>query len=291
MIRKLSLQDASGVRWGLNGDRGVYAHTLSGFGFTLSPNFADLSRGFFIPVNDQSEPQGSIPFTITFTKNPYETYQAFVNWLTSAGKLTMVYNPTGRQEYYREVNVNFLQKSEKNKVGWLEAPASFFCLTPWYLPTPTTLDLGVAGADESKRYDYEYDDALTYGDDSTASLSGEIVGAGHVPGSIELTYYGAITNPKIRLTGKISGKVYGICSVTAVLQSTDALKFSSRYEDSFVKKISAGGIETDLLDALDLGTTPFFHLPVNEPCTISLEADSVFTGSADLLIYYYYRSV
>lgn len=291
MIRKLYLQNAKGARWGLNGDRGVYAHSLAGFGFTLSPNFADLSRGFFIPVDDQAEPQNTIPFTIAFTRNAYETYQSFVNWLASAGKVTLIYNPTGRQEYCRDVIVNFLQKGEKNVVGWLEIPASFFCSTPWYMPSPTTLDLGSAGEDESKRYDYEYVEDLIYGDDSTASLSGVIIGSGHIPGAIELTYHGAITNPRIRLTGKISGKTYGICSVSTVLQTGDTLKFSSRYEESFIKKISAGGAETDLLDVLDLSTSPFFHTPVDEPCDISLEADAAFTGSADLLIFYYYRSV
>lgn len=291
MIRKLYLQNARGSRWGLNGDRGVYAHSLAGFGFTLSPNFADLSRGFFIPVDDQAEPQNTIPFTIAFTRNAYETYQSFVNWLASAGKVTLIYNPTGRQEYCRDVIVNFLQKGEKNVVGWLEIPASFFCSTPWYMPSPTTLDLGSAGEDESKRYDYEYVEDLIYGDDSTASLSGVIIGSGHIPGAIELTYHGAITNPRIRLAGKISGKTYGICSVSTVLQTGDTLKFSSRYEESFIKKISASGVETDLLDVLDLSTSPFFHIPVDEPCDISLEADAAFTGSADLLIFYYYRSV
>ena len=42
---------------------------------------------------------------------------------------------------------------------------------------------------------------------------------------------------------------------------------------------------------LDLSTMPFFHIPVNEPCTLSVEADAAFSGSAELTIYYYYRSV
>lgn len=269
----------------------MYAHALSGFGFSLSPSFADLSRGFFIPVSDEAEPQNTLPFTLTFTRNPYETYQSMVDWIAAAQTLTLIYAPTSRQEYCRDVSINFFQKGEKNEVGWLEVPCSFFCNTPWYLPSPTTLDLGEAGADESKRYDYAYTETLMYGEDNLASLSGEIAGSGHIPGSLELTYYGSIVNPRIRLTGKISGKTYGICSVSTVLSATDTLKFSSRYEDSYIKRIAAGGAETDLLDVLDLSSTPFFHIPVNEPCTITIEADAPFVGVADLLIFYYYRSV
>ena len=290
-IRKLYFRNASGERWGLNGEKGVYASDLSGFGLALSPVFADLNRGFFIPVSDEAEPQNSLAFTATFTKTPYHTYQQLVDWLAAAGTITIVYNPTGQQEYFRDVTMNFLQKGELNQVGWLEIPCSFLYSTPWYLPTPTTLILEAGGTDESKRYDYVYSESLRYGNDSSATLSGTIAGAGHNPGSIELTYYGAIVNPRIRLVGNITGKTYGLCSLAVTLLPSDQLKISTRYEDSYVKRISAGGQETDLLDVLDLSTGPFFHIPVNEPCTLSIEADAAFTGSADLTIFYYYRSV
>lgn len=290
-IRKIYLQNAAGQRYGLNGEKGAYASVLSGFGFSMAPNYADLSRGFFVPVGDENEPQSTLPFTITFTKNPYREYQSFVNWLTAAGTITIVYVPVGAQEYWRDVTVNFVQKGELTKTRWLEVPCSFFCSTPWYLPVPTELALEAGGVDESKRYDYEYTEDLIYGVDSSASLTGTIFGAGHVPGSLELAYHGAIVNPKIRLTGDVSGKTYGICSVTATLIPSDTLKLSTKYENAYVKRVSADGTETDLLDALDLSTTPFFHIPVDEPCTISVEADAAFTGFAELLIYYYYRSV
>lgn len=290
-IRKIYLKNAAGDLYGLNGERGVYATGLAGLGFTLTPTYADLKRGFFVPVSDEAEPQGALAFSMVFTTNAYAAYETFVSWLSAAGTITVVYNPTGAQEYYRDVTVNFVQKGERNAVGWLEVPISFFCNTPWYRPFPTSLSLEAVGADESKRYDYEYTDSLIYGSDSSAGLYGEIVGAGHVPGALELIYRGAIVNPKIRLTGDVSGKTYGICSVATVLSATDSLKLSTRYENSYVVKISASGVETNLLDVLDLSTTPFFHIPVDEPCTLSIEADAPFTGVAELLIFYYYRSV
>lgn len=290
-IRKLAFRNAAGERWGLNGEKSVYASNLSGFGFTLAPTYADLSRGFFVPVSDEAEPQATIPFTLTFTKNPYETYQKLVDWLAAAGTVTIIYNPTGKQEYCRDVSVNFLQKGELTKVGWLEVPCSFFCNTPWYLPSPTSLGLKNSSTGARRRYSYRYSTDLRYGSDSAASLSGTIAGAGHVPGSLELTYHGAVTNPKIKLVGNISGKTYGICSIAAVLAASDTLKFSTRYENSYVKRVSAAGVETDLLDSLDLSTTPFWHIPVDEPCTVSIEAGAAFSGTAELLIYYYFRSV
>lgn len=290
-IRKLYFQNSKGQRWGLNGDRGVYASNLSGFGLTLSPNFADLGRGFFSPVSDEAEPQNPLAFTLTFTRNPYETYDQLVSWLAAAGTITVVYNPTGKKEFCRDVTVSFLQKGELSQLGWLEVPSSFQPCTPWYLPSPTQLALEGTGTDDSKRYDYEYTENLRYGEDSAASISATIAGGGHVPGALELSFYGAIVNPRIRLTGNISGKTFGVCSISAVLAENDRLHYSSRRNESFVRKVAADGTETDLLDELDLSTNPFFHFPVDEPCTISFEADDSFTGFVDLTLYYYYRSV
>lgn len=290
-IRKIYLKNAAGDLYGLNGERGAYAAGLAGFGFTLTPTYADLKRGFFVPVSDNAEPQSALAFSVVFTRSPYAAYEAFVSWLSSSGTVTVVYNPTGAQEYCRDVTVNFVQKGEKTAVGWLEVPCSFYCNTPWYRPLPTTLSLEATGVDESKRYDYHYEDSLIYGADSSSGLYGAIAGAGHVPGALDLTYRGAISRPKIRLTGDVSGKTYGICSVEVVLSETDSLKLSTRYEDSYIVKVSSSGVETDLLDVLDLSTTPFFHIPVDEPCTLAIEADAPFTGVAELLIFYYYRSV
>ena len=290
-IRRLYLQNAAGARFGLNGENGVYVSALSGFGYTLAPTYADLTRGFFLAVGGESEPQGTVPFTIYFTRNAYATYQSFVDWLAAAGTIALCYAPTPAQEFRRDVEVNFLQKGELNEVGWLEVPCSFYATTPWYKPASTTLALETASEDTSKRYDYYYDDFLMYGVGSSGSLSCELRGAGHIPGALELVYYGAITNPKIRIVGTVSGKTFGVCSVTATLAATDRLKYSSRYEESFVKKLAADGTETDLLDALDLSSTPFPHIPVDEPVTLTIEADTPFTGSADLTLFYYYRSV
>lgn len=290
-IRKLYFQNAAGDRKSLNGDGGVYATDLSGFGFSLDPSFADLSRGFFPVVKDDAEPQNALAFTIVLTKAAYTTHQQLMDWLAAAGSLTIVYNPTGKQEYFRDVTVNYVQKGELNQVGWLELPFSLSCKTPWYLPTPTSLSMSSAGSGNRMRYPYRYTKDLRYSAGSSATLRALVSGTGHIPGALALTVRGALTNPRVKLVGNVSGKTYGICKVSTVLNETDILQFSSRYEDSFVRKILEDGTAEDLLDDLDLAATPFFHIPVNEPCVLTVESDAPFSGRAELLIYYYFRSV
>lgn len=288
-IRKLYFQNAAGERRGLNGENGMYATDLAGFGFSLGTTFSDLGRGFFPVSGDSSEPQNSLAFTVVLTRSPYTTHQSLVDWLAAAGTLTIVYNPTGTREYCRDVVIKFITKGELNQMGWLELPCSFQCITPWYLPVPTALTMSGSGKDTQKRYPHRY--PYRYGADNTASLRTLVAGTGHIPGAIRLTYQGGITNPRIRLVGNLSGKTYGVCSLSAALGPSDTLEYCSLHENSYVRQIAADGTVTDLLDALDLSLSPFFHIPVDEPCTLSVESDAPFVGRAALLIYYYYRSV
>lgn len=290
-IRKLYFKNAAGDRYDLNGKSGAYATALSGFGFSLAASFADLRHGFFPVVNDANEPQNTLAFTIVLTVDPYEAHQALVNWLSAAGVLTIVYDPTGKQEYYRDVTVSFLQKGELNPAGWLELLCSFSCVTPWYQPLPTTMRIFSAAQEAGKRYDYTYDDDLRYGPDSIASMTAVIANSGHIPGALRLAFRGAVTNPQLRLVGRASGRTFGICSLSTALTEADTLEFSTQYGNSYVKKISSTGVETDLIDVVDLRLVPFFHIPVDEPCTFAIEADADFSGSADLTVYYYFRSV
>ena len=290
-IRKLYFQNAAGERRGLNGENGVYATALAGFGFSLAPDFSDLGHGFFPVVNSTTEPKNTLAFTVVLTRSPYAVHQSLVNWLAASDTLTLVYNPTGNQEYHRDVSISYMQKGELTQVGWLELPCSFSCVTPWYRPVPTAVSISNSDPDEVKRYAYRYTDKLRYGSDNATALTATIAGAGHIPGALQLTFRGSAINPRIRLSGIVSGKTHGVCRLSAILEGYDTLIFSTRYEHAYVRKIGADGTETDLLDALDLSLGPFFHIPVNEPCTLSIEADTPVSGRASLLIYYYYRSV
>ena len=290
-IRKLYFQNASGERFGLNGENGAYAKALAGFGYSLSSTFAGLGGGFYPAVKEDEDLQGALAFSVVLTRTPYLSHRSFVDWLNGAGTLTIVYDPTGTQEYYRDVTVRFIEKGELNNVGWLELLCSFVCTTPWYLPVPAQLQISGSAADAGKRYDYTYDEDLRYGPDSDSYMSATLADTGHIPGVLDVELRGAIINPRLKLVGNRTGKVIGICSLPITLAETDRLEYSSHYEDSYVRKVSSDGTVTDLLDVLDLSLTPFFRVPVNEPSTLSVEADAEFSGTAQLKVYYYFRSV
>nr|DAK94688.1 MAG TPA: Baseplate protein [Caudoviricetes sp.] len=290
-MRRFYFQNSAGEKWPLNGERGVYLTEPQGLGATLSPVFADLQYGFFEPVADAAEPQSTVTGTLVFVRpTPYQTYRQLLQWIGT--EVTICYVPTPGTTYYRDLSINYVQKGELTELGWLECPFSFFATGPWYVGDVSTLRIGSDSSDGTpKRYDYAYEADLRYGSDAVYSLSGTIYNRGQLPGVVDLVYTGAVINPRIRLIGEVTGRVYGLCSAEASLVDTDTLHYTNDYRSAVLQRIPADGVVEDLLDTLDLSTDPFSRLPVSEPVVIEMVSDTALTGQASVKVYSYWRTV
>lgn len=290
-MRKFYFSDASGERWPLQGEKGVYFSAPSGLGVSLAPSYADLQRGFFLPVATAAEPQGVPHATLVFVRPAYPTYRQLVNWLAAAEELELIYCPYGAEEFHRRVDVQALTKGELDKNAFLSCELSLLARSPWYKAAAVHLDLASQTTDESLRYDITYTDDLIYGDDVTSDLSGTLYPEGHIPAALSVTFYGGAVSPVISLTGDVTGRLYGACRIDDTVAAGETLLFSSDYLDSYVRKRTAQGATVDLLDKIDLDGEPFPRLPLTEPCTLSISAEAAISGAADVAVYYYYRSV
>ena len=288
-MRRFYLQDQDGVRQGLNGESGIRLGDPSGLGVSFSTSFMDLGEDHF-RVADRRTQQGQVVCTLSFVKSAYSRYRQFCDWCAAAQELYLVYVPFGDQEYLRQVELDYLTKTELGHGKWLAVPAAFKCLTPWYQATPAELSLTVRSGPR-KRYSYRYTSGLRYGGESVGDMSAQISPAGHLPSGIVLRYHGAITEPTVSLTGARSGKIYGICALSASCGATDTLELSTRKGDCHVVKIGADGTRTDLLDKVDLAHDPYPRAPVGEASVFRLESPAQIAGSATLLVYTYWRTV
>lgn len=127
-----------------------------------------------------------------------------MDWLQASSALTLIYAPDGR-EYHREVTVSFLTKTELKLGRWLYVPASFACLTPWYLPTPLRLSM-TKQASNAMRYPFRYAGSLIYGSSSAGSMTAEISPDGHYPAALRFEYSGAAVDPVLTLRGSRAEK-------------------------------------------------------------------------------------
>ena len=288
--RIFALQNAAGARFGLNGELGVWLTEPEGLGYELSPPYGDLGLGFFYALDEELEPQGSVNGTLIFGWPAYANYRNFVDWVAAAGSLLLIYKPYGDEEYQKAVSVSYLQKGELDKAACLHVPAEFTSRSPWRRPIPTEITMDNGEDRPRARYSGRYPGR--YGGDAAGAMSARIHAVGHIPGALLLRYTGAITGPEIRLTGAQSGKVYGICRLNGLtLAAGDVLELSTRPEAAYVRRTAADGTVTSLLPYVDISQDPYPRVPTDEDSVLTVTSDATFTGSAELLVYSYYRTV
>jgi hypothetical protein len=258
---------------------------------TMPSDFADIHNGFFREISRNSEPQSTVTCDLVFIgDNAYGDYRSFVDWCSGSASLHLIYKPYGNTEFYRDIYISYLTKTELTDTRWLSVPASFACLSPWYRAAPTSMSMSTESGSVLK-YPFSYHADLIYSSSSAGSMAADIPAGGHIPAAFELTYKGAIINPKITLVGSSSNITYGICALNATLGDNDSFTVSTFYGKCRVEITDASGNTADALNNVDLAYEPFPRIPVNEDCVLLMSADSDISGRATVRVYYYYRSV
>lgn len=289
-MRMFYLQKETGERIGLNNESGIFLSEPSGLGLEFGDRYADIGEGFFRMIAKVHN-QKTITCKLNFVgKNPYETYNKLINWCISAERLYFIYKPL-KTEYYIRTEITKFEKSEINKFGYLEVPASFLYLSPWY--TPTALNLSFIGIDDNafRTGVSKLDGPAVLVGTTAEKYTVQIDPNGHLPAAFYLEYHGIAEDPEITLTGLSTGTVYGDCKLDHQFAATTGFKLSTAYEESYIKKILSDGSEEDLLNDVDLSLEPFFKMPLTEPCVLRLNDDGALHGTLSAKVYYYYRSV
>lgn len=293
-MRLFYLQKDTGERIGLNNETGIFFSEPSGLGLEFGDNYADIGEGFFRMIS-KVHTQKKIQGKLNFVKDPYKTYNNFINWCMDAKKMYFIYKPLN-VEYYIRTEIESFEKGEINKYGYLEVPASFLYLSPWY--SPTSLNITFIGLDDNvfrlsgdDRLHSKLDGPDILGSTTAENYSAQIEPSGHLPAAFYIEYHGVAENPEIILKGIESDTIYGDCKLDHRFTENTGFKLSTAYEDSYIKKIMANGSEEDLLSDVDLSLEPFFKMPLTEPCVLKVIDDGALHGELSARVYYYFRSV
>ena len=295
-MRRFYLENEYGDRVGLNNETGIFLTEPSGLGLEFSDSFADIGEGFF-KLTNKGHQQKTISCKINFVgANPYTDYNKFITWCMKSKELYLVYgvpifNNTEQEiQYYIHVEIANIQKGEINLAGYLEAPANFLYLSPWYLPTPVN-PVNTGLIDEAFRFNLKRFDIAPLAPLQIKDYEAIIEPQGHLPAAFEVEYTGVIHDPVIKLVG-VTGKEYGRCEITQIVNvSTTKITLSTKYDNPFVKMVTDKGVETNLLPKVNLIYNPFFKMPVNEKCRLTVEDSGSMTGKLNIKVFYYFRSV
>lgn len=289
-MRRFYFENSIGQRKDLNGGIAWLTNPM-GLGISSMGTHADLGSGFYQDVSGKSVPREPVVGNLVFVRgeDAYRKYRELLDWLMQGYAIYLVYVPFGDMEFYRGIEIEFIQKGELGRGKFLTAPCAFRPTTPWFRRIPSRAQIEFAEeTTNSKRYDYRYGYSYVR---NLAAATAELRTGGHIPAAVSLSYTGALGNPTLRLIGKTSGTIYGEADMEMDTGYTDTLEFSTRYDDSYVRVRAEDGTVINRIDSVDVTKNVFFRVPREETCYLTMASETLLAGSITVSLYDYYRSV
>ena len=215
-------------------------------------------------------------------------YRSFIDFVEKAESLKILYKvpyKSGSREYYRDVQIQSITKSEiSNETRLISESVTFECLSLWYEAKNTVYTVE-AGTGEI-RWDFTWDSKFVGYD--TRNL--EFVNDGHVDASIELEIDGDVENPVLKLY--VENELYQTVTITNHITEHQIFKYGTRENNFYIKKQLADGTEQSLfnLNYINFAEDLVIRFPKEKSCTFKMEADNEIL-SARLTIYVYYKAI
>ena len=254
-----------------------------GLGYEYSTEYEKVGNAFI--ENIRTLEQGTISGTVNFLG--YENYAKLVNFIENSESLRFHYvipysNET--KEYYRDVKMQGLSKSEIQLNGVISEQITFECISLWYSINEANYIIK-AGEDEI-RWNFKWDSRFI----SYSARNLNIVNNGHTDASIKLSIDGEVVNPEIVLS--VEGVEVQRVPFTCSIQAFEKFEYSSKDGDSYVRRKNTDGTYTDLfnLSVLEFNNNNVVKLPKGKSCELVITADDDI-ANATLQVFIYYKSV
>lgn len=283
MVREFALINEKGRTFSLmNIENYVLLTDPAGLGYRYNTQYEQVGTAFL--ENVRRIEQGQIVGIVNTTK--YENFKKLIDFIEGSKSIRFLYRvpyQTGAKEYYKDVKINELTKTQKNTNGIISETITFDCLGLWYSEDETVYDV-TSGGDEM-RWDYRWDARYTEYDVRSLAYNNQ----GHIPAPILVEIDGEVSNPKIEIIR--DGETVASIEIPITIGVYEKLLYSSKTGKIFIKKQLADGTETSLFKKqyIDITKNNIFKLPLGVS-EVKLSADDEI-NSAKLTIYPQYKAV
>ena len=229
--------------------------------------------------------QGQISGTANFLN--YDNYKNLVDFIEASESLKFSYKipfQNGVKEYFKDVQIQSITKTQKQIDGILKETITFDCLSLWY--EENTVTYTVEPQTDEIRWDFRWDSKFSDYDSRNLNYINE----GHVEAPIYVEMNGNLVNPEIQLY--VDGQLYQTVKITTEIEQYEKLIYDSRENQFTIFKQKPDSTTESLfsLDCLDFANDNVIRLPKNRSCEISLTADNEVLN-ARLTIYPRYKAV
>lgn len=284
MVREFKLVNEKGQEYSL---MDIYNHCLltdpTGLGYSYSTEYEQLGNTFI--TNLRKLEQGHISGTANFLS--YDNYLDLINFIEFSEKLKFAYKvpyKSGIREYFKDVQVQNITKTQKLTNGILSETIDFDCLSLWYEEKTFVHDMKKKEGVIS--WDFKWDSR--FADFSTRSL--KYINNGHVEAPILIEIDGPVLNPKIQLF--VEGELYQELPFSVEIEQYERLLYSSQEGKFYLNRQKTDGTLEDLfdLDVLDPKNNEIVRMPKNKSCELKLIADDDILN-AKVTIFAYFKAI
>ena len=281
MVREFKLVNEKGQEYSLMNINDYCLLTEpTGLGYSYSTEYERLGNTFI--ANLRKVEQGQINGIVNFLK--YDNYKNFIDFIESSEKLKFSYKipfEQGVKEYFKDVNIQSVPKSEIQTNGLISEPVIFDCLSLWY--EENTVIYTIQPETGEIRWDFRWDSRFTDYDSRNLTY----INKGHVEAPVLIEMSGHLVNPKIELY--IEGELYQTVAFNVEIAEYEKLLYGTKENKFYINRQKTDGTIESLfsLDVIDFENDNVIRLPFNKSCEIRLKADNeVLNAQVTILAYY-----
>lgn len=262
-------------------DGNLFFYNVAGLGYEEEIEYSQIGDNFI--KNKQRMIQNVITGDLEFYNMTYDEYESFINFILQSNELKLIYVPKKsiRKEYYRDIDVVKIDKSEEDEYNVLTCPITINCKSLWYEANEVVYTINTTT--NEIRWDFQWDALFSAYDNRNIIFDNK----GHAEAPFRLELNGEVINPTITiLEDDVEVKKLDLAGLTIVEGET--FIYNTKDTEQQIVKISSNKT-TNLFDFLNPNFINFYKLRKGTS-KIRLEADGEIT-SGKLTIYVQYKSV
>lgn len=230
--RKFWLVNSLGNTYELtNPDKKVFFNNPSGFGFRNSYETKEIGNSELVTSEKYklTDISGKLVFYDDKNGFKYSEYNNFISFIKYKPIEFHYLTPNNIEEYYCDVIITNLSKSEVEKQGYLDCSITFHRLSEWFDKHTVIKELTNTVDTTGKNYPLE----RPYHYAGTGLSNAELFNNGTDDIGFVFTITGEVQNPVFTLTQ--NGKKYGVCKING---EYDFLQINSieRYESIYLER-------------------------------------------------------
>ena len=284
MVREFKLINEKGQDYSL---MDIYNHILltdpSGLGYSYETEYEQLGNTFI--TNLRKIERGQIEGSALFLE--YDNFNEFVDFVETSESLKFSYKIPykGRlREYFKDVQIQSLTKTQKQTNGMFSETIIFDCLSLWY--EENIVEYTIEPQESEIRWDFIWDSKFV--DYDARNL--QYINKGHIEAPITVEIDGKVVNPKIELY--VDGELYQEVPVNVTINEYEKFLYDTRENKFTIAKQNTDGTIISLfdLDYIDFENDNVIRIPKNRSCEIRITGDNEILN-AKLIIYPRYMAV